>query len=105
MPKKLGHQRSYEETFKKAAVEFLIKNGGRIEAVAAELGVDPADLRAWKRKLGARGKPVMTLRAMAQLRAENEALRNQIVSLHGQWEILKSTLGVLSTTVCSRETY
>ena len=42
---------------------------------------------------------------MARLRAENEALRNQIVSLQVQWDVLKTTLGVLSTTVCSRETY
>jgi hypothetical protein len=33
---------------------------------------------------------------MAQLRAENEALRNQIVHLQVQWDILKTTLGVLS---------
>jgi len=57
------------------------------------------------RKLSAQGKPDKTLRTLAQLRAENEALRSQIVSLQGQWDILKSTLGVLSTTVCSHETF
>jgi hypothetical protein len=41
---------------------------------------------------------------MAQLRAENEALRTQIAHLQVQWDILKTTLGVLSTTVCPRET-
>ncbi len=46
----------------------------------------------------------MTMRAMAQLRAENEALRHQITGLQKQWDALKSTLGVLSTTVCSPET-
>jgi hypothetical protein len=52
-----------------------------------------------------RGKaPKTTLGAMAQLRAENEALRHQIVRLQGQWDILRTTLGVLSTTVCSRKT-
>ena len=57
-----------------------------------------------ERKLSARDKPDKTLRTLAQLRAENEALRSQIVSLQGQWDILKSTLGVLSTTICSSET-
>jgi transposase-like protein len=100
---KNNHHRHYEETFKLAAVEFLNVNGSSIEVAAAELGVDPSDLRIWKRKLSARSKPVKTLSGMAQLRAENEALRNQIVHLQVQWDILKTTLGVLSTTVASRE--
>jgi transposase-like protein len=104
MSLKDGHQRQYEETFKQAAVEFLSKNGTSVELAAAELGVDPSDLRSWQRKLNARSRPAKTLSGMAQLRAENEALRNQIVHLQVQWDILKTTLGVLSTTVCTRET-
>lgn len=104
MVPKNNHIRHYEETFKLAAVEFLDANGSSVEVAAAELGVDPSDLRIWKRQLGARQKPVKVLRGMAQLRAENEALRNQIVHLQVQWDILKTTLGVLSTTVSSRET-
>jgi transposase-like protein len=100
---KNGHQRQYEETFKQAAVEFLSKNGTSVEVAAAELGIDPSDLKTWQRKLNARSKPVKTLNGLAQLRAENEALRNQITHLQVQWDILKTTLGVLSTTVCSRE--
>jgi transposase-like protein len=103
MSLKGGQHRIYEENFKQAAVEFLKSNGHSLETAAAELGVDPADLRAWKRKLGAPNKSVKALSAMAQLRAENESLRNQIVGLQVQWDILKSTLGILSTTVCSRE--
>jgi transposase-like protein len=102
LPKNNQH-RHYEETFKLAAVEFLDANGSSIEVAAAELGVEPSDLRTWKRKLGARNKAVKTVSSMAQLRAENEALRNQIVHLQVQWDILKTTLGVLSTTVCSRD--
>jgi transposase-like protein len=99
-----NHHRHYEETFKLAAVEFLDTNGSSIEVAAAELGVDPTDLQTWKRKLSARSKPIKCLGGMAQLRAENEALRNQIAHLQVQWDVLKTTLGVLSTTVCSRET-
>jgi transposase-like protein len=104
MVPKHNHHRQYEETFKLAAVEFLEGNGRSIEEVAAELGIDAGELRLWKRKLGARQRPVKVLRGMAQLRAENEALRNQIVHLQVQWDILKTTLGVLSTTVSTRET-
>jgi len=103
MPSKNGHQRQYEETFKQAAVEFLSTNGSSVEVAAAELGIDPSDLRIWQRKLSARSKSVKTLNGLAQLRAENEALRNQIIHLQVQWDILKTTLGVLSTTVCTRE--
>jgi transposase-like protein len=104
MSSKNGRHQQFEETFKQAAVEFLHNSGGSVEAAAAELGVDPSDLRTWKRKLGAHGKPIKALSGMARLRAENEALRSQLASLQVEWDILKTTLGVLSTTVCSRET-
>ena len=104
MSTKNGHQRQYEETFKKAAVEFLSRSGSSVEVAAAELGIDPSDLRTWQRKLNVRSKPVKSLSGMARLRSENEALRNQVVSLETQWDLLRTTLGVLSTTVCSRET-
>ena len=96
-------RRQYEETFKEAAVEFLDKKGSSVEAAAAELGLNPTDLRIWKRKLGGRARPVKALSSMAQLRAENEALRNQVLHLEVQWDILKTTLCVLSTTVSSHE--
>jgi transposase-like protein len=102
MPNESEPRRQYEESFKEAAVEFLNKSGS-LESAASELGVDPADLRPWKKRNGARPKGGKSLTGMARLRAENEALRTQILSLQIQWDILKTTLGVLSTTVCSRE--
>ncbi len=95
-------RRRYEETFKQAAVEFLNKSGS-LESAAADLGLDPAELRAWQKKNGSHAKSAKSLTGMARLRAENEALRSQILNLQIQWDILKTTLGVLSTTVCSRE--
>jgi len=65
---------------------------------AAELRVDLDDLSETQ------SSPVTALSGLARLRAENEALRNQVVSLETQWDLLRTTLGVLSTTVCSRET-
>jgi transposase-like protein len=93
----------YPENFQLAAADFVERNGRNIERSAEELGVDPAYLRDWTRKLATQPKPAKALSAMAQLRAENEALRNQILQLQMQWDILKTTLGVLSTTVCTRE--
>jgi len=92
---------SHDESFKYAAVDFLNKNGNHVEAVAAELGVNAAELRDWQKKLAdaATSKPSKPVGGMAKLRAENEALRNEILQLQVQWDILKTTLGVLSTTV------
>ncbi len=103
MPNKKNHPRRYEENFKHAAAEFVQRTGQSVEESAAELGVDPTQLHDWTRKLDSQrrnGKPLST---MAQLRAENEALRNQVIQLQVQWDILKTTLGVLSTTVCTQE--
>lgn len=92
----------YEETFKRAAVEFLNRNGS-LETAASELGVTCAELQAWKNKKNARRKRSKTLSGVARLRAENEALRNQVLSLQIQWDILRVTLGMLSTTVGSQD--
>jgi transposase-like protein len=103
MPNKRNQPRRYQENFKQAAAEFVSRNGQSVEQSATELGVDPVALRDWTKRLGSRRTLAKPLNGMAQLRAENEALRNQILQLQVQWDILKTTLGVLSTTVCSQE--
>jgi len=96
-------QANHDESYRYAAVDFLNKNGNNVQAVAAELGISAAELKAWQKKLTARSKPARPLSGIAQLRAENEALRNEITQLQVQWDILKTTLGMMSTTVCGRE--
>ncbi len=96
-------QMQHDEAFKYAAVDFLNKTGHDAERVAAELGVSPEDLREWRKSYAAQSRPAKALTGMAQLRAENEALRAEIRQLQVQWDILKTTLGVLSTTVGGRE--
>lgn len=103
MANKNNTPKRYQETFKHAAADFVERTGHNVEQSAAELGVDPAELGEWTQNLASRPKSTKALSTMAQLRAENEALRNQILQLQTQWDILKTTLGVLSTTVCSRE--
>lgn len=103
MPNKTNRTKRYRDNFKQAAAEFTERNGWSVEQSASELGVDAADLRQWTEKFASRSKPAKPLSGVAQLRAENEALRNQVLQLQVQWDILKTTLGVLSTTVCSQE--
>jgi transposase-like protein len=103
----MEQRKHYDEPFKQAAVEFFHKSGKTLDEVAAELGLSPADLRHWKKKYNPPQvqKTGKGLSNVAQLKAENEALRNEVLHLKVQWDILKTTLGILSTTICSRENY
>lgn len=102
MPNK-NRNKSYQDNFKQAAADFVQRNGSDVEHSASELGVNPEDLRDWTERFGARPGAAKPLSSVAQLRAENEALRNQVLQLQVQWDILKTTLGVLSTTICTQE--
>jgi transposase-like protein len=103
MPQKNDPRRQHDESFKRAAVDYLQKTGSTVEDAAAELGIDPNDLRNWNRKVPPKERPEKNLAGIAQLKAENEALRNEVLHLQVQWDILKTTLGVLTTTVGPHE--
>ena len=102
MPNK-NRNKSYQDNFKQAAADFVQRNGFDVEQSASELGVNPEELRDWTERFSAHVTTVKPLSNVAQLRAENEALRNQVLQLQVQWDILKTTLGVLSTTICTQE--
>jgi transposase-like protein len=102
MPNK-NDPRRHDESFKRAAVDYLQKTGSTVEDAAAELGIDSNDLRNWNKKAALKQRPAKNLTGIAQLKAENEALRNEVLHLQVQWDILKTTLGVLSTTVGTHE--
>ncbi len=103
MPHKNDPRRQHDESFKRAAVDYLQRTGGTVEDTAAELGIDSTDLRSWDKKAASKQRPAKNLTGIAQLKAENEALRNEVLHLQVQWDILKTTLGVLSTTVGTHE--
>jgi transposase-like protein len=95
----------YDEPFKQAAAHFFHHSGRSLEEVSAELGLSPADLRIWKRKYPP-APPLQTalpqqaakpLNSVSHLQAENQALRDEILRLKVQWDVLKTTLGVLSS--------
>jgi transposase-like protein len=106
MDRNLNQGKTYEEPFKHAAVQFLRQSGKSVEEVSAELGLSPDQLRSWKKKYPmASAKTVKRLDPVGQLQAENQALRQEILQLKVQWDVLKTTLGILSTSVCQKETH
>jgi transposase-like protein len=103
MPNKNDPRKQHAESFKRAAVDYFQKIGGTVEEAAAELGIDAADLQSWHKKAVSKQRPARNLTGISQLKAENEALRNEVLHLQVQWDILKTTLGVLSKTVGTHE--
>jgi transposase len=89
-PKKI-----YDVEFKKQAVQLLLSSGRPLAQVARELGVPVWNLRDWNKCLQPQLAQPQTLEALrvrlAQVERENFQLRQQR-------DILKKTLGIVSTT-------
>ena len=87
----------YDEAFKRSAVELWLSGGKSAEQVAAELGINVQTLKTWKRQLGVLPPSPTAPRTIEQVEAENQRLRRELQSVIRQREILKKTLGILST--------
>lgn len=90
------NRKLYDPEFKKQAVQLLLSSGRPLAQIARELGVPAWQLRDWKQRLQPQlAQQPETLEAMrlrvAQLERENLQLRHQR-------DILKKTLGIVSTT-------
>jgi transposase-like protein len=105
MQRDMEQRTQYDEPFKQAAAHFFHHSGRSLEEVSAELGLSPGDLRTWKRKYPPPlpQKTAGPLNHVSQLRAENQALRDEILHLRVQWDVLKTTLGILSAGPCPPE--
>src|SRR5271157_1164577 len=95
-PKKT--KQNFDKTFKQHAVELWLNSGKAATEVAAELGVDPQRLGAWRKRFappppGGKGAAA---RSAEQLEVENAGLRRENDYLRQQRDILKKTLGILS---------
>lgn len=88
-------RKRYDETFKRSAVDLLLSSGKSFKQIASELGVSPWNLRDWKRRFGP--KPVVAPRTAVELEAKVLELQKELVRVKTQRDILKKTLGILST--------
>jgi transposase len=90
----------FDKAFKQHAVELWLRSGKTVTEVAADLGIDPQRLCAWRERFapppsggegGGGAKP-----NAEQLEVENARLRRENEYLRQQRDILKKTLGILS---------
>ena len=86
----------YDPSFKRSAVELWLAGGKSADTVAAELGINVQALKTWKHQLAV-PPPASGVQTVEQLQEENRRLRREMASLIRQREILKKTLGILST--------
>ena len=84
----------YDESFKRAAVELLLSSDKSLKQIAEELDVSTWTLRSWAKRYG---PPPQGALSADELQAENQRLRQELLRIKTQRDILKKTLGILST--------
>ena len=91
-PKRTRH----DLEFKKQAVQLLNTSGRPLAQVARELGLPPWQLRDWKNRL----QPQLAQQPenMETLRRRLAEVERENLHLRQQRDILKKTLGIVSTT-------
>jgi transposase-like protein len=104
MQRDIEQRKQYDEPFKQAAAHFFHLSGRSLEEVSTELGLSPAELRSWKRKYpsGPEEKVPRPLDHLSRLQAENQALRAEVLQMKVQWDVLKTTLGILCASPSDR---
>ena len=93
-------RKKFDKAFKHQAVELWLNSGKAATEVAAELGIHPQRLSAWRKRFappppGGEGGGGAK-RSAAQWEVENTGLRRENDYLRQQRDILKKTLGILS---------
>src|SRR2546426_11426730 len=89
-------RKRYDEAFKRSAVSHWQSSGKSAAQVASELGLNPQSLKQWQARFGATSSPT-GVRTVAELEAENRRLRRELHHVAQQRDILKKTLGILSS--------
>jgi transposase len=86
-------RKKYDRKFKQEAVALWLNSGKSAQVMAAELGLRDKQLYEWKKVF----VPVPGAKlSVAELEAQNQALRRDNDLLRQQRDILKKTLGILS---------
>jgi transposase len=92
---KNGQSGRYSESFRREAVALLARPGAQLKEVARGLGVTAMTLRKWRDRMVGTAQAPSGLTAV-DLQAENRRLREQLVSVTAQRDILKKACGILS---------
>jgi transposase len=88
-------RKQYDETFKRQTVEHWRNSGKPRKQVALELGINHWMLRDWERQLR-KAQPVAPA-TKAELETQNQELRKELERVREQRDILKKTLGIISS--------
>ena len=85
-------RRKFEAGFKRDAVALWVSSGKSARQIAADLGIKEKQLYLWKKTHGPAAPATQS-----QMESELAALRQENALLRQQRDILKKTLGILST--------
>ena len=96
VPGRKKPRRQFAAAFKQAAVEHCQRQGGSVADTAGELGINYWTLRDWVDNAKA-GVPARKASTASELEAENRRLKMELAKVTEQREILKKSLGILST--------
>ena len=92
-------RRTFDETYKRHAVELTLHGDRTVKAVAVELGLPAWQLYEWRKLYGPRpgggGPAPQTLEEAEQ---EIDRLRAEVIRMREREIVLKKSLGILSET-------
>jgi transposase len=94
-------RQTYDETYKRHAVELTLSPGRTIKAVAEDLGITPWTLYRWRELYAPRPAGASTAlgqRTPEETEEENRRLRAEVLRLREREIVLKKSLGILSET-------
>lgn len=90
MPEKQKRiRRSFDEDFKRDAVNLVVKQGYSFKAAAEAVNVSPRSLREWHEKFAPEPEPCDEASTVKELAAENKRLRKKLQQAEIEREILK----------------
>ena len=88
-------RRKFDAAFKAAAVEHCRRQGGDVTQTAQDLGINYWTLRDWVEL--AKSAPSRPSTTVPELEQENRRLKAELARVTEQRDILKKSLGILST--------